>query len=96
FSVERGLTTGASLMALAVILGVPVVFHWLQTREVPVPGQWIFAGTIFCLGLESAAGAFLVGILRMPHQASEDERLPSEGISGGMHRTRVCEPQVER
>ena len=53
-------------MALAVILGVPVVFHWLQTGEVPVPGQWIFAGTLFCLGLESAAGAFLVGILRMP------------------------------
>ena len=62
FSVERGLTLGASLMALAVILGVPVFFHWVRTRQVPVPGQWIFAGTLFCLGLEAAAG-ILVGIL---------------------------------
>jgi hypothetical protein len=64
FSVERGLTTGASLMALAVILGVPVVFHWLQTREVPVPGQWIFAGTLFSLGLEVGSATFLLGILQ--------------------------------
>jgi glycosyltransferase involved in cell wall biosynthesis len=65
FSVERGLTLGGSLMALAVILGVPVFFHWMQTSQVPVPGQWIFAGTLFCLGLEAGAAAFLVGILNL-------------------------------
>jgi len=65
FSVERGITLGVSLMALAVILGAPVFFHWLQTSQVPVPGQWIFAGTLFCLGLEAGAAAFLVGILNL-------------------------------
>ena len=65
FSVECGLTMGVSLMALAVIIGVPVVFHWLQTREVPVPGQWVFAGTLFCLGLEAVAAALLVGIFNL-------------------------------
>jgi glycosyltransferase involved in cell wall biosynthesis len=64
FSVERGLTLGASLMALAVILGTPVLVHWLQTYQVPDPGQWIFAGTLFCLGLEAGGGAFLLGILQ--------------------------------
>ena len=43
FSVERGLTTGVSLMALAATLGAPVVGHWLQFGTVPIPGQWIFA-----------------------------------------------------
>jgi hypothetical protein len=68
FSVERGITLGASLMALAVILGAPVFFHWLQTSQVPIPGQWIFAGTLFCLGLEATAAAFLVGILNLPQK----------------------------
>jgi uncharacterized membrane protein YbaN (DUF454 family) len=66
FSVERGLTFGASLMAMAVILGSPVLVHWLQTKQVPQPGQWIFAGTLFCLGIETGAGAFLLGILQFP------------------------------
>jgi len=68
FSVERGLTLGTSLMALAVILGTPVIAHWLRTSEVPAPGQWIFAGTIFCLGLEAGAAAFLLGILQFPQE----------------------------
>jgi hypothetical protein len=63
FSVERGMTLGVSLMALAVAIGFPVFGHWLQTLEVPLPGQWIFAGTLFCLGIEAAAAGFLVGIL---------------------------------
>ena len=67
-SVERGITLGVSLMALAVILGVPVFFHWLRTSQVPVPGQWIFAGTLFCLGLEAGAAAFLLGILQFPQE----------------------------
>ena len=68
FSVERGVTIGVSLMALAVALGVPVLGHWLRTMEVPFFGQWIFSGTLFCLGLEAAAAGFLVGILDMPRQ----------------------------
>jgi glycosyltransferase involved in cell wall biosynthesis len=65
FSVERGLTLGASLIAMAVILGSPVVAHWLRTSQVPDPGQWIFAGTLFSLGVEAAGAAFLVGILNL-------------------------------
>jgi glycosyltransferase involved in cell wall biosynthesis len=72
FSVERGLTTGVSLMALAVILGVPVLIHWLQTTQVAVPGQWIFAGTLFCLGLETVSAAFLVGILDLSQEKVSD------------------------
>jgi glycosyltransferase involved in cell wall biosynthesis len=70
FSVERGLTLGVFLMAMAVILGTPVFFRWAQTSQVPVPGQWIFAGTLFCLGLETSAAAFLLGIF----QFSQDSR----------------------
>jgi glycosyltransferase involved in cell wall biosynthesis len=68
FSVERGVTMGVSLMALAVALGVPVLGHWLRTLEVPLPGQWIFAGTLFCLGLEATAAGFLVGILNLSQE----------------------------
>ena len=68
FSVERGVTMGVSLMALAVALGVPVLGHWLRTMEVPLPGQWIFSGTLFCLGLEAAAAGFLVGILNLSQE----------------------------
>jgi glycosyltransferase involved in cell wall biosynthesis len=74
FSVERGMTLGVSLMALAVALAAPVLGHWLRTLEVPLPGQWIFAGTLFCVGLESAAAGFLVGILDMPRQGGRTER----------------------
>jgi glycosyltransferase involved in cell wall biosynthesis len=67
-SVERGLTLGASLMTVAVILGTPVVFHWLRTSQVPDPGQWIFAGTLFSLGVEASAMAFFVGILNLSQE----------------------------
>jgi hypothetical protein len=70
FSVERSVTLGASLMALGVALGVPVLGHWMRTMEVPLPGQWIFAGAIFCVGLEAAAAGFLVGILN--HSREQD------------------------
>ena len=73
FSVERGLTLGVSLMALGVICGAPVLAFWLRTQEVPVPGQWIFAGTLFCLGLETAAASFLVSVLRMPFPEETQE-----------------------
>jgi glycosyltransferase involved in cell wall biosynthesis len=67
-SVERGLTLGTSLIAVAVILGSPVIFHWLQTSQVPDPGQWIFAGTLFSLGVEASAMAFFVGILNLSQE----------------------------
>ena len=40
------------MMASGVALGVPVFLHWLESRAVPVPAQWVFAGTVFMLGLE--------------------------------------------
>jgi glycosyltransferase involved in cell wall biosynthesis len=71
FSVERGLTLGASLMAMGVILGSPVLAHWLQTGQVPDPGRWIFAGTLFSLGLEAGAAAFLLGIIQFPQDGQQ-------------------------
>ena len=73
FSVERGLTLGVSLIAMAVILGTPVIFHWVQTNQVPDPGQWIFAGTLFCLGLEASAAAFLLAIIQFPQDGRQTE-----------------------
>jgi glycosyltransferase involved in cell wall biosynthesis len=73
FSVERGLTLGVSLVAIAVILGTPVIFHWARTNRVPNPGQWIFAGTLFCLGLEASAAAFLLAILQFPQNGRQTE-----------------------
>ena len=73
FSVERGLTLGGSLIAVAVILGTPVFFHWLRTNQVLDPGQWIFAGTLFSLGLEATAAAFLLAILQFPQDGRETE-----------------------
>jgi glycosyltransferase involved in cell wall biosynthesis len=77
FSVERGLILGVSAMVLGVAVGVPVLVHWWRTGEVPVPGQWIFAGTLVCLGLEAGAAAFLMGILGMPKRGGD-----ARGASG--------------
>jgi hypothetical protein len=68
FTVERGILVGLTLATVGVALGVPVVAHWLQTREVPSPAQWIFAGTLAVVGLEIVFAAFLVGIFELPHQ----------------------------
>ena len=62
-------------MAMAIILGTPVFFHWLQTSQVPVPGQWIFAGTLFCLGLEASAAAFLLGIFQFSQDGRQTNKL---------------------
>ena len=72
-SVERGLTLGGSFVAIAVIIGTPVIAHWFQTKAIPQPGQWIFAGTLFCLGIEATAGAFLLGILQFPRTVQQPE-----------------------
>jgi glycosyltransferase involved in cell wall biosynthesis len=68
FTVNRGLVGGLVMMASGVALGVPVFLHWLESRAVPVPAQWVFAGTVFMLGLETAFLAFLVGILDLQRE----------------------------
>jgi glycosyltransferase involved in cell wall biosynthesis len=68
FTVERGLLFGAGLILSGLVLGVPVLAHWVRTLEVPVPGQWIFAATLVCLGLESMSTAFLAGIIDLPRE----------------------------
>ena len=64
-TVERGLICSAVLMAAAFALGVPVVVAWWQTQQVARPGQWIMAGTLFMLGIESIFASFLIGILEL-------------------------------
>jgi glycosyltransferase involved in cell wall biosynthesis len=63
FSVERGLVAGLILIATALSLGLPVLYNWVKTQEVSSPAQWIFAGTLLSLGIETVFVAFLVGIL---------------------------------
>jgi glycosyltransferase involved in cell wall biosynthesis len=70
FTVERGLVWGVNLMAAALILAIPVFAHWCRTFAVPVPGQWIFAGTLFMLGVESIFVAFLAGILDLKRESN--------------------------
>ncbi len=70
FSVERGLLCGGGLMVLGLVLGVPVLIHWWRTYEVLVPGQWIFAGTLFMLGLECVFVAFLVAVLDLRRESN--------------------------
>ena len=70
FKVERGIILGLILMAVGFGTGLPVLLHWLRTFELPVPGQWIFAGTLFLLGLETMFLAFLVGILDLRREGN--------------------------
>jgi glycosyltransferase involved in cell wall biosynthesis len=69
FTVERGLLFGVGLIVCSAVIGLPVFVHWLTTREVPSPGQWIFAGTLFSLGLETCCTAFLAGILDLRRES---------------------------
>lgn len=73
FSVERGLLLGLGLMVISLTLGVPVLVHWYETRTIPSPAQWIFAGTLFVLGTEAVFTSFLVGILDLPQEGSPKE-----------------------
>jgi hypothetical protein len=68
FSIERGLAIGGGMMLLGAALGIPVLIHWARTLEVPLPGQWILAGTLFTLGVELVFASFLVGILDLPQE----------------------------
>lgn len=69
FSVERGLIFGLSLTVLGIVVGAPVLINWLHDLRVPLPGQWIFAGTLFTLGVEIVFASFLVGIMDLPRES---------------------------
>ncbi len=73
FSVERGLVIGIVLIMAAAALGLPVLLHWALTREVNSPARWIFAGTLFSLGLETVFVAFLAGIINLPRESRHVE-----------------------
>jgi glycosyltransferase involved in cell wall biosynthesis len=68
FSVERALICGLTLMTLSAAIGLPVFVNWLRTRTVPMPAQWIFAGSLFAIGLEIVFAGFLVGIMDLPRE----------------------------
>jgi hypothetical protein len=70
FSVERGLVLGGLLVLAALFTGLPVLIQWYQTGSVPSPASWIFAGTLFTLGVEAVFTSFLVGILDLPRESS--------------------------
>ena len=69
FDVDRGLILGLDLILASCVVGLPVFLHWCQTLEVPSPGLWIFAGTLFMLGLETIFAAFLVGIMELQRES---------------------------
>jgi glycosyltransferase involved in cell wall biosynthesis len=71
FTVERGLLLGGELLLIAVAAGAPVFIHWCRTVQVPVPGLWIFAGTMLMLGIETIFAAFLVGILQLQRESEK-------------------------
>jgi len=68
FRVERGFQVGGSLIGIALLLAAPVIVHWFRTAELMAP-QWIFAGTIFVIGLETIFLAFLVGIIDLARES---------------------------
>ncbi len=69
FRVERGLLYGGSILAMALGVGGPVLWHWLTTLQVPVPGLWLFAGTLFMLGMETVFLSFLIGIMDLSRES---------------------------
>jgi glycosyltransferase involved in cell wall biosynthesis len=70
FTVERGFLWGVCLMLAGVAIALPVFVHWCRTFDVPVPGLWIFAGTLFMLGIESIFVAFLVAFLDLKRESN--------------------------
>jgi glycosyltransferase involved in cell wall biosynthesis len=67
FTVDRCLILGVDLMLAGLALGIPVFIHWCRTWALPMPAQWIFAGTLFMLGLETAFVSFLKGVLDLQY-----------------------------
>lgn len=68
WTVERGLIAGFGLIAVAGVIAAPVLLTWWRTTTVPSPGQWIFAGTLFVLGLEAIFTSFLVSVVDLLRQ----------------------------
>lgn len=68
FRVERGAFWGGGLVVMAAILAGPVLWTWFNTATVPAPGQWIFAGTLFMLGVETVFLSFLIGIMDLSRE----------------------------
>lgn len=68
WTVERGLIAGFGLIAVAGVIAAPVLLTWWRTTRVPSPGQWIFAGTLFVLGLEAIFTSFLVSVVDLLRQ----------------------------
>jgi hypothetical protein len=68
FRVERGFQIGGGLILAAAALSAPVIYHWFQTSELHAP-QWIFAGTLFVIGLETIFLAFLIGIIDLARES---------------------------
>ena len=64
FRVERGILMGGCLLLISLGLAIPALVHWCNTGDLNPP-QWIFAGTIFTLGLETIFLTFLVGIMNL-------------------------------
>ena len=71
FSVERGLFLGMFLMAGALIVGLPVLVHWWRTLEVRTPAEWVFACTLFMLGIEAFFASFLKGVLELKTESGK-------------------------
>ena len=69
FRVDRGLLCGLLLACLSIIQAVPVLYQWWRTNELHAP-QWIFAGTLFMIGIETIFLAFLVGIIDMARESN--------------------------
>ena len=68
FRIERGALIGGGLILTSILLAAPVFVHWMRTSELLAP-QWIFAGTLFVLGLETIFLAFLVGIIDLSRES---------------------------
>jgi glycosyltransferase involved in cell wall biosynthesis len=69
FRVERAALYGGTLLILAAILGGAVLAAWARTDSVPAPGAWIFAGTLFMLGVETISLSFLIGIIDLSRES---------------------------
>lgn len=74
FSVERGLVLGVAMLGVALVLGAPVLLHWVRTFAFPSPSpaRWILACTLATMGMEVVFTSFLVGILDLPRENSRE------------------------
>jgi glycosyltransferase involved in cell wall biosynthesis len=71
FTVERGLIWGICLILTGAVIALPVFIHWCRTFDLPVPGQWIFAGTLVMLGIEAIFVAFLIAFLNLKRESTQ-------------------------